>query len=118
MFWYFTKLRVDFSDIRAHRFKHKFNCPSPVCKCKLGDETNFHFLLHCSRFSDQRRDLLAKVNDLIPNINTFPDEEITKFLLYGDKSFKRDINPTIATATISYILTTKRFNKLEAFSDD
>ena len=113
-----TKLRVDFSDLRAHRFKHKFNCPSPVCKCKLGDETNLHFLLHCSRFSDQRRDLLAKINDLIPNINTFPDEEITKFLLYGDKSFKRDINQTILTATISYILTTKRFNKLEAFSED
>ena len=38
-----------------------------------------------NRFSDQRLDLLAKVNDLIPNINTFPDEEITKFLFYGDK---------------------------------
>ena len=77
------------------------------------------FLFHCSRFSDQRRDLLAKVNDLIPNIKTFPDDEIAKFLnFYGDKSFKRDINQTILTATISYILTTKRFNKIEAFSED
>ena len=40
-----TKLRIDFSDLRAHRFKHKFNCPSPFCKCKLGDETNLHCLL-------------------------------------------------------------------------
>ena len=33
------KLRVDFSDLRRHRFDHKFNCLSPICKCNQEDES-------------------------------------------------------------------------------
>ena len=33
-----TKLRVEFSDLRAHRFHHKFNCNDPCCSCLLQHE--------------------------------------------------------------------------------
>ena len=31
-----TKLRVDFSALNEPRFRHKFDCTSPVCKCGMG----------------------------------------------------------------------------------
>ena len=112
-----TKLHVEFSNLRAHRCRHNFNRPSPICKCNSGEETTIHFLLHCSRFSDQRRHLLRAVNDIIPDIASLSDEDLTRSLLYGDNTLKRDINHSILSATITYIGSTKRFNKLEAFNE-
>ena len=37
-----TKLRVNFSDLREHRFRHNFNCQSPVCSCQSGNECIRH----------------------------------------------------------------------------
>ena len=31
-------LRVDFSDLRMHRFNHNFNCSDPTCKCGLEEK--------------------------------------------------------------------------------
>ena len=44
-----TQIRVDFSDLRDHRYDHRFNCPSPICSCGIEDETTSHFLLCCPR---------------------------------------------------------------------
>ena len=35
-----TKIRVDFSDLRDHRFNHNFNCESPICSCRIDNETS------------------------------------------------------------------------------
>ena len=40
-----TKIRVEFPDLRDHRFNHNFNCVSPVCNCGEEDETSIHFFL-------------------------------------------------------------------------
>ena len=37
-----TKLSVEFSDPRSHRFSHHFNCASPICSCNLEEEDNCH----------------------------------------------------------------------------
>ena len=76
-----TKLRVDFSDLRAHRFRHNFNCLSPTCRCGLEDESNTHYLTSCNIFSDQRKNLYASVSSHIPNFNSLSNEEITQYLL-------------------------------------
>ena len=44
-------LRVEFSDLHEHRFRHNVLCSSPFCSCQTGIEDNEHFLLHCPRFS-------------------------------------------------------------------
>ena len=31
-----TQIRIDFSDLRDHRFNHLFNCQSPICACGIG----------------------------------------------------------------------------------
>ena len=48
-----TKIRVEFSDLRDHRFNHNFNCVSPVCNCGEEDETSIHFFLCCPRYNTQ-----------------------------------------------------------------
>lgn len=112
-----TKLRVEFSDLRAHRFRHNFNCLSPTCRCELEDESNTHYLTVCDIFSEQRINLFSSVSSLIPNFNSLSNEEITQYLLYGNKSLKDDVNMKILTGTISFIIATKRFDKLEAFDE-
>ena len=52
-----ARLRVEFSDLRSHRYNHNFHCSEPSCSCQTGVEDNEHFLLHCPRFSTQRKTL-------------------------------------------------------------
>ena len=44
-----TRLRLGFSHLREHKFRHNFqDTINPFCQCKTNDiETNEHFLLHC-----------------------------------------------------------------------
>ena len=49
-----TRLRVEFSDLTSHGFKHNFLCSSPFCSCQTRIEDNQHFLLHCLQFTVQR----------------------------------------------------------------
>ena len=60
-----TRLRVQFSDLREHKFRHKFQCSSPMCICQTGSENNEHFFLHCPRHSNHRRDLLDRISSAI-----------------------------------------------------
>ena len=113
-----TKLRVDFSDLRAHRFNHHFNCTSPICKCSFEEETTEHFLLRCSRFDDQRRALLESASDIINNdIKQLPNDHITDILLFGSKAFNEISNKLILESTIRYIKSSKRFKIIEAYQN-
>ena len=44
-----TKIRVNFSDLRDHRYNHNFNCQNPSCACGIEDETAVHYFLCCPR---------------------------------------------------------------------
>ena len=52
-----TKLRVHFSALNEHRFKHAFDCLSPLCFCGKENENNKHFLLRCPLYNVLRRNL-------------------------------------------------------------
>ena len=60
-----TCLRVGHSDLRAHRFRKNFNCPSPVCSCDGGDETTDHYLMCCSLYDTPRRILFVKISEIL-----------------------------------------------------
>ena len=112
-----TQIRVDFSDLRSHRFNHSFNCPSPICSCETGEETSVHFFLHCPRYTRQRSILLSKISDIIhSNVSVLPDEHLYHILVYGSNVYNSVSNGLILTETISYIRLTGRFAKLEAFN--
>ena len=50
-----TRLRLDFSHLRYHKFRHNFqDCINPIYVCGLKIETTSHFLLHWSLFQSAR----------------------------------------------------------------
>ena len=112
-----TRLRVNFSDLREHRFDHRFNCPNPLCKCSIENESTEHFLLRCPLYSTIRQTLLSNlaiaVNDEILNL---PHDHLTSIILYGSTSFNLITNKTILIITLHFIKASGRFNKIEAYS--
>ena len=51
---YLTRLRIRFSHLKGHKFKHNFqNSIDPMCSCSSGIETMIHFFLHCTNFNTQ-----------------------------------------------------------------
>ncbi len=111
-----TKIRIEFSDLRDHRFNHNFNCDSPTCSCGLENETSVHFFLRCNRFSAQRTALLSKISLIIhADVSVLPDDHLYHLLVYGSNVYNFVSNKLIITETISFIRNTGRFTNLEAF---
>ena len=114
-----TRLRVEFSDLRDHRFRHSFNCASDTCKCDLETETTEHFLLRCPRFSLPRVCLLNTIGETleVPDIVFAPDDKLCRIMLFGSEDHSDDINNTLLNTTIRFIRATKRFDKIEAYEN-
>ena len=112
-----TKIRVEFSDLRDHRFNHNFNCNDPTCFCDEDDETIVHYFLSCPRYNMQRANLLSKVSDIIASdVSILPAPHLINILLYGSNVYNEPVNKQIIEQAITYIKQTRRFNSLEAFS--
>ena len=111
-----TQLRVGFSDLREHRYRHRFNCLSPTCSCGVEDESTRHFLLHCNNHANHRHIFFSQLNSLVPGITSLDPSLFLDILLYGHKDYGDVISCDIVTSTITFIKDTKRFHKLEAFS--
>ena len=109
-----TKLRVHFSALNEHRFKHAFDCLSPVCFCGKDNENNKHFLLHCPLYDVLRGDLFDQLSDVpgldIASISNMDDDTLCHRLLFGDPSLGIIENRVILEATISFIKNSGRFD--------
>ena len=93
----------------AHRFKlcnlHNVNIVnSPSCHCGFCKETAYHFFFECPKYDAPRRDLLEKLNTLLPIelLNL-------KLLLNGNESLSQDKNQMIVTYVHEFIKKSKRF---------
>jgi len=109
-----TCLRVDHSDLRAHRFPKNFNCTDPKCACGIEDETVEHFFLRCPTFALPRTTMLSSINN-IHDFSNMNSADLSNVLLYGHNSLNHDENKLIIKAAIKFIKTSKRFKTLEAF---
>ena len=105
-----TRLRIDFSDFRLHKFDHRFNCDSPACTCGRGLESVEHFFLHCHFYADQRRVLIDSVSEVIDNeVEVYPEQHLCYIFLYCNENFNSVTNKMILESTIRYIKDTTRF---------
>ena len=112
-----TRLRVDFSDLREHRFNHHFNCLDPICKCGIEEESSDHYLLRCHLYILPRKALLDDISDAVtPEILNLPHDHLTRILLFGSETYNEITNNILINSTIRFIKKSSRFKVLEAYS--
>ena len=68
-----------------------------------------HFFLHYPRFSDEKENVLLKVERIIPDILRKTETNITSTLPHGDPRFSAELNTNIPNLSIDYNLSTKKF---------
>ena len=61
-------------------------------------------------FTNERLIFFNKLQRIDANILSKGDSNISKVLLFGDHSFNDEKNTSILTASIEYIISTKRFD--------
>ena len=107
---FLTRLRVGLNHLREHKFKQSFlDTLNPICTCGFDIETLNQLFLHCPRFTNGRRNLLLKIEMIIPDISRKSDTSIRSILLYCDPSFSAEVNTNILNLSIDCILSTKSF---------
>ena len=112
-----TKIRVEFSDLRDHRYNHNFNCLSPTCSCGIEDETSVHYFLCCPRHQAQRTILLSNISEIMgTNVSLLPKDYLIHIILFGSNVFNIISNKLIIDQAIMYVKNTNRFKVLEAFT--
>ena len=100
----YSKIRVEFSDLRDYRFSHNFNCASPLCKCGLEDETTSHYILRCPLHNKHRCILLNNVSDILKiDVNILPETHLNELLLYRSQVYNVVVNKLIVQETISFV---------------
>ena len=104
-----TKLRVKFSDLNEHKFRHNFDCVSPICDCGQANEDNEHFLLHCPLYDNIRQDLFGHLEDILEfNVLSMDSNSLCNLLLFGKPDLDVSVNKMIIEETIRFIENTKR----------
>ena len=103
--------RLQFSDLNEHRFRHAFDCLTPVCICGLANEHNEHFLMHCPQYHSFRLHLFGQIWDIPEsNLASIDDTSLCNLLLYENTHHNVIENSVIIEATISYIKNTGQFD--------
>ena len=83
------RLRVDFSHLNEHMFRHNFaDTLNPLCSCSLETESTAHFFLRCRNYTNFCITLMNKLNDIDNSITSRQPNELLRIILYGDLSLK------------------------------
>ena len=103
-----TRLRLGFSHLREHKFRHNFqDTLNPICSCGENIETTTHYLLHCPNYLNERMSLWNNLQNIDENIRDRSYSQLSEILLFSDSSFNDAKNTSILNATIQYIYDTK-----------
>ena len=89
---FLTRLRLNFSHLREHKFRHNFqDTLNPLCNCiNLETETTGHYLLRCVFYTNIRTTLLENLVEIVGNIENFSDDQMIFLLLYGDANYNTE----------------------------
>ena len=103
--------RIGFSHLKEHKFKYNFqNSVDPLYSCGNDIESIVHFFLHCPNFTTQIQTLSNKLKSINASIMAGKENSVTSLLLFGSYSTNYSTNKETINTTISFILTTERFN--------
>ena len=106
-----TRLRVNFSHLREHKFRHNFrDTLNPLCSCSLEIETTNHYLLRCPFYAIMRKTLLDSIENIVGPLLNLADDKIANLLLFGDSVYTIQQNCSILQSTIVYLKSSQRFD--------
>ena len=106
-----TRLRVNFSRLNEHKFRHDFNdTVDPMWKCSLDTETTLHFLLSCRLYSTIRIEFLVDTYTVASSITNYWDEKLLNILLHGSEYFSIKTNQSVLQSTIKLQKSSERFD--------
>ena len=101
--------------LQTHKFKHSFqDMVNPLYSCG-NDVESKHFLLHCRQFVNERCTLLSTSGNFNCSLLENTSKVLTQTLLFGNTSLSLSDNSKILSATIDFILSTKRFDEQHLF---
>ena len=104
-----TMLRLEFSALKDHRFRQKFQCISPMCVCNTGIKDNAHIFPHCTLFDAFRNDLLGQLSCLPElDLSNISPKSLLCLILYGTPTPNESKNRRILEASTAYIKATNR----------
>ena len=84
-----TKLRLDFSHLREHKFRHDFkDILNPLCSCSIETETITNYFLRCPFYNSNRANLMNDLENIPISFSTVSDKKAISLLLYGDDKFE------------------------------
>ena len=107
-----TRLRLDFSHLREHKFRHNFrDTLNPMCECSLEPENTSHFLLHCHNYDIIRLTLMSNLNRIDSSLSFLNDTNLVRVLLFGDKKYDLLTNQKILKVTIDFLKESGRFEE-------
>jgi hypothetical protein len=98
---YHCQLRVRNANLNDNLYA-KGMADSPECTCGQTEETTEHYLLNCPMFTEERRNMMAK----IPRGMIVTPELLT----HGNRDLSSAINSKIALAVQEYLKETTRFD--------
>ena len=108
-----TRLRVNFSHLREHKFRHNFlDALNPLCSCSLEFESTNHYLLRFPFYTHVRKIFLDNITDIIGPISTLPDDKLVNLLLYVNDIYSAGQNSSVLQNTIVFLKSSGRFDVL------
>ena len=98
------KVRLDFSHLNEHKFRHNFNdINNPMRSCSKRLETTLYYLLRSDLYSIYWLELLNGICALKESLKNSSEEKLLKILLYGAEDFTSQTNSEILKSTIKFI---------------
>ena len=97
-----TRLRLDLSHLRGHKFNHSFSdCLDEICMCGKDIESTNHFFLQCSLLLKKTQTLINKVRDIGSLLIDQNENSLCYTRLFGKENMNDSDNAHIFNA-ISY----------------
>ena len=105
-----TRLRVNLSHLREHKFRHNFlDTLNSLCSCSLEIESTKRYLLRCPFYTPIRKTLIDNITNAIGPISHLSDDKLVNLLLYGSDRYNTEQNSFVLKNTIAFLKSSERF---------
>ena len=106
-----TRLRLRFSHLREHKFRHNFrDTLNSLCSCGNDIESTSHYLLRCPLYTTVRKTLYDNLKVILGQIPNLPDDKLVNLLLYGNETYSTEKNASVLSCAITFLKSSERFN--------